>query len=228
VTKRNKRPDVDEADVRRRITEGESRASIARSYGMSASSLSHYCRVRNIAPAVGNLPHSERQAMPDDLDVRKLIASPGLLFGADGIVYSTETDPPLARSPRMTAMGMVRMIWRGRQINVTRLMCEAWHGPPPPGTIARRLNGDPTDLRPQNLEWAEPIGKHVSSPDFVRAWQSSESVTEVADRLGLSRAQCHARSLSLRENGVPLRELVVERHDYDELATLARELSPDA
>lgn len=228
AAKRNRRPDVDEADVRRRIADGESRASIARSYGMSSSSLSHYCRVRGIGPAAGNLQHEDRQPMPDDLDVRTLPEYPELLFGSDGIIYSTLTDPPLARSPRVGGSNQaLRMIVGGRQVNCTRLMCEAWHGPPPPGGVAHRLNGQPDDIRPENLQWLDARHRQVSGTEFVRAWQMSESVAEVADRLGLTDTTCRLRADRLREHGVPLRELTTGRNNYDDLAALARELAPD-
>lgn len=43
----------------------------------------------------------------------------------------------------------------------------------------------------------------VSHEDFIRAWQISESVIEVAERTGLTRAGCYHRASYLRKNGVP-------------------------
>lgn len=166
--------------------------------------------------------------MPDDLDVRTLPEYPELLFGADGVIYSTLTDPPLARSPRVCGSNQtLRMIVGGRQVNCTRMMCEAWHGPPPPGGVANRINGQPDDIRPENLQWLDASNRQVSGTEFVRAWQASGSVAEVADRLGLTAATCRLRAGRLREHGVPLRELTTSRNDYGDLAALARELAPE-
>lgn len=215
----------DKPEIQRLLDSGETRASIARIYGMAASQVTRYCQRHGIAPAGFRVAEADRPTMPADLDVRTLDSCPGLLFGRDGIVYSDSTDPPRARSPKVeTSRQQLRLIHRGKQINVTRLACEAWHGPPPEGAVAIRINGDPEDIRPENLEWRQR-GPHVSGREFVEAWQTSISVAEVADRLGISPSAAMSRAEHLRENGVPLRELVVPRDGYDDLAELARELA---
>lgn len=43
-----------------------------------------------------------------------------------------------------------------RYTTVHRLVCEAYHGPPPhEGAMVRHLNGNPTDNRPENLAWGD-------------------------------------------------------------------------
>jgi DNA-binding transcriptional regulator GbsR (MarR family) len=46
----------------------------------------------------------------------------------------------------------------------------------------------------------------VDSEEFVRAWQTSESVSEVSDRLGLSKLSASVKASHLRSAGVPLKK----------------------
>lgn len=58
--------------------------------------------------------------------------------------------------------------------------------------IARQI-----DKRGRSLEWVR----------FVRAWQDSDTVAEVAQKMGFSRAAAHARAATARKNGVPLKTM---------------------
>lgn len=51
-----------------------------------------------------------------------------------------------------------------RDAYVHRLVCEAFHGPCPPGLQCRHLNGNRSDNRPTNVEWAS---KAVNEADKV-------------------------------------------------------------
>jgi biotin operon repressor len=46
----------------------------------------------------------------------------------------------------------------------------------------------------------------VDSEDFVRAWQMSESVAEVADKMGMSKLGASVKASHLRRAGVPLKK----------------------
>lgn len=56
--------------------------------------------------------------------------------------------------------------------------------------------------------------------DFVRAWQSSQSTSEVARKLGCQIASVSRRACLYRKNGVPLKSFT-RRKDYSDLAALA-------
>lgn len=59
---------------------------------------------------------------------------------------------------------------RTKNAKVHRLMCRAFHGPPPsPGHLAAHENGDPGDNRPDNIYWATPA---QNSADMVRHGRS--------------------------------------------------------
>ncbi len=45
----------------------------------------------------------------------------------------------------------------------------------------------------------------ISAEEFVRLWQTSESLQACADAAGLSMQQCRCRAGSYRKKGVPLR-----------------------
>lgn len=46
----------------------------------------------------------------------------------------------------------------------------------------------------------------VTPEEFVQAWQTSESLDEVAKRLGLYRSLCYSRAAHYRRKGVALKE----------------------
>lgn len=61
-------------------------------------------------------------------------------------------SPDLVKGYRRVTM------YSGGRVRVTvhRLVCEAWHGPPPPGALACHRNDEPLDNRPENLHWGTP------------------------------------------------------------------------
>lgn len=42
---------------------------------------------------------------------------------------------------------------RPKNVLVSRLVCETFHGPPPPAAVCMHLNDIPNDNRPENLQW---------------------------------------------------------------------------
>ena len=70
---------------------------------------------------------------------------------------------------------------------------------------------------------------HATPREFVKAWQESSYVREVARKVGSTKAACSRRAYRYRQMGVPLKsmwDVVIEPTDWDELADYARELAP--
>jgi hypothetical protein len=67
-----------------------------------------------------------------------------------------------------------------------------------------------------------------SAEDFVRAWQTSSSIAEVARAVGGNEKSIQSRASRLRKRGVPLKYMhnggCVKPLDVAALATLAKEL----
>ena len=69
----------------------------------------------------------------------------------------------------------------------------------------------------------------VSPREFIKAWQESDSVAEVAQKVRGKKNAVRVRACRYRKLGIPLREFppqVVEPTDWEELARYAAELSP--
>ncbi len=69
----------------------------------------------------------------------------------------------------------------------------------------------------------------VPPKEFVRVWQTSKTVAEVAQRLRAKKGTCRVRAFRYRKMGVPLKvypPVEVELPDWDELADYAAELLP--
>lgn len=70
---------------------------------------------------------------------------------------------------------------------------------------------------------------HATPREFVKAWQESSYVREVARKVGSTKAACSRRAHRYRQMGVPLKsmwDVVIEPTDWDDLAQYARELAP--
>jgi hypothetical protein len=70
----------------------------------------------------------------------------------------------------------------------------------------------------------------TSAREFVRIWQSSASIAEVAKKVGRSKNACRVRAFRYREYyGVPLKyfpPIELEEIDWGELAEYAEQLQP--
>ena len=70
----------------------------------------------------------------------------------------------------------------------------------------------------------------VSAREFIRVWQTSSSVAEVAQKVRRKKNTCRVRAFRYRRQGVPLKEfppVEVELPDWDELAEYAESLLPE-
>ena len=67
--------------------------------------------------------------------------------------------------------------------------------------------------------------------EFVKAWQESSYVREVAKKVGSTKSACSRRATRYRRMGVPLKNMDGMDYyfptDWDELAEYARELAPE-
>lgn len=101
--------------------------------------------------------------------------------------------------------------WNGRRRTreVAPLICEAFHGPRPPGTEVSHINGVVTDNRAENLRWEthkqnlarkKQHGTHDSGFDnsravltphtkqeLIRLRQQGQTMHQIANTLGVSR-----------------------------------------
>jgi hypothetical protein len=71
---------------------------------------------------------------------------------------------------------------------------------------------------------------HATPSEFVKAWQESSYVREVARKVGSTKSACSRRATRYRHMGVPLKfmwDVPSEPTNWDELADYARELAPE-
>lgn len=73
-----------------------------------------------------------------------------------------------------------------------------------------------------------PVPITVSPREFIRAWQGSSSVAEVAQKVRSKKNAVRVRAYRYRKLGIPLKvfpEVEIEPTDWDELARYAAELA---
>lgn len=71
--------------------------------------------------------------------------------------------------------------------------------------------------------------RSVSPEEFVRAWQTSDSLAQVAERTGLKLETARARGRRFRKRGIPLKRFGGQGRpatDWEALKKLAEELGP--
>jgi hypothetical protein len=72
-------------------------------------------------------------------------------------------------------------------------------------------------------EETEGRGKAISPELFIKTWQKSTTLSEVAEALGLDRRNVLARGYLYRHKGVPLKRLRTKAsYNWEELAELAK------
>lgn len=157
--------------------------------------------------------------MPTGLESRQVPGHPSYLVSSDGRFWTTLVDGEpaemtlrLRRSNSRTDKGTQRlriyMSQNGRVIalDAASLACEAFHGPRPTGAVVGFADGDMHNLAASNIGWQMPQIR-VPDRDFVIAWQSSHSVTEVAEKLGMSLPGVYNKAKVLRDKGVRLKHI---------------------
>lgn len=72
--------------------------------------------------------------------------------------------------------GYVISTIKGPQRKVHRLVCEAFHGPPPPGKDqVRHLDGDPSNNHPANLRWGTAKENYSDIISMGRNWNQQKT-----------------------------------------------------
>jgi len=67
--------------------------------------------------------------------------------------------------------GRYKISFRGKNYFVARLVCEAFHGPAPAGTVCMHLDENPLNNRPENLAWGTQK-ENLNAPGFIEYCKS--------------------------------------------------------
>lgn len=194
---------------------GMSCSEIADATGKSVSAVAQWLRKQGLAPhGVGNVPHDDRPAMPEGEPVRIHPLFPAYLIGADGVVYSTHTDPPRRITPNESNRWRVKLTRKdGKSVYCVPavLVAESWIGARPDGYLISYADGDPKNIHADNLAW-RPVNAKIDPRDFVAAWQRSGNIVEVCERLASTYPTVKKIAELMTAKGVRLKEM---RHEID-------------
>jgi hypothetical protein len=84
-----------------------------------------------------------------------------------GYEEKTATGRPDVRKRRILRVSRLKKTFK-----IARLVCEAFHGPPPPGKpVTIHIDEDPSNNRPENLRWGTQK-ENLNMPKYL-AWRSS-------------------------------------------------------
>lgn len=99
----------------------------------------------------------------ETVEYRTLARFPGRTFGSDGSIWSLYNGRHVgvewrrvygsSTSDGYRVINLGRGSGRGKRQYVHSLICEAFHGPRPPGMECRHLDDDGENNRPDNLAW---------------------------------------------------------------------------
>ena len=117
---------------------------------ITASSLGRVC----IAPAQAKMPHG------------------GLRWYNPKPTYGYEEKTATGR-PGVPKRRILRVARLRQTFKIARLVCEAFHGPPPfERAVTIHIDEDPSNNRPENLKWGTQK-ENLNMPKF-KAWQKSD------------------------------------------------------
>lgn len=173
--------------------------------------------------------------LPSELEIRQVPGHPSYLVSSDGRFWTTlvEGEPAemtlrLRRSTTRNDKGAQRLrlylSQNGRviAIDAASLACEAFHGARPVGAVVGFADGNQHNLDRSNIGWQMPSIR-IHDRDFVLAWQASYSITEVAEKLGISVPGVYSKAKVLVDKGVRLKHISgKEDVSVDELNDLIR------
>lgn len=115
---------------------------------------------------------------------------------------------PVALGPALNNKGYRRWVavdgLRRRSINVSVAVCEAFHGPRPPGMVVRHLNNIRTDDRAGNLRWGTPLENvhdEIEAGTFARGERNGMAKLS-AEVIGQIRASTDSNAILSARYGV--------------------------
>lgn len=110
--------------------------------------------------------------------------------------------PKMLRLHACSSYPKTILLFNGKRFHALshRMVCRAFHGPPPPGKgLVRHLNDDPLDSRAENLAWGDPaenaqdawrntrrVGAKVSPNAARMIARSSKSAREIESLIGVN------------------------------------------
>lgn len=159
-----------------------------------------------------------RRMEPMEGEVRPVPSWPGYFATDKGIIIGRR-GKPLSAFQRDDGYLQVKLSNGGlrRSASVHRLICEAFHGPPPDGHEVAHNNGVRSDNRPQNLRWATrednraditAHGNLLFGERHPRARLTQKQVDEIRRRYAAARGRKYVkrgvRTQLVEEFGVPL------------------------
>jgi len=68
--------------------------------------------------------------------------------------------------PQHSDNGRLLVTVRSKRHKISRLVCEAFHGPPFPGAVCMHINDVPSDNRAENLRWGTQR-ENLNAPAFI-------------------------------------------------------------
>lgn len=180
----------------------------------------------------GNIARDDRTYATEEIEIREIPSAPGYGVSDDGRVWSLKSNPPYMMTPKINnsrhgqPLLRVRLSVNGRVSDryIAQLVAEVWLPPRPLAAVLGYRDDDRANVVADNLVWLESAKTiHVPDSEFVTVWQTSHTMQEATDRLGISVAAAYVRSCNFRKKGVPLKFLGHKDISLDELIRLAEE-----
>ena len=115
---------------------------------------------------------------------------------ADGRVWSAESGAFLGPAPYVHL--------HGKGVYLATVVATAFLGPKPPHHSLVYLDGDRSNVRLDNLQWAPTAGRSIGrnvDAEVKALWEAGHSVNAIADDLGVTR---HKVNAALRRLGLGL------------------------
>lgn len=92
--------------------------------------------------------------------------------GGERIYKTSWSRGTVTKSSKTARHKYYGLVYKGRNYKVHRLICEAFHGPPPtPRSVVIHLDEDATNNRPENLRWGTQK-ENLNMPKFIEYCRS--------------------------------------------------------
>lgn len=118
-------------------------------------------------------------------------------------VFVSEEGRVFVEPPASPSAGGYLMVHISSRLRYRRhvLVLETYHGPRPAGFVARHLNGNPTDDRPENLAWGTQAGNLA---DMVHHGRSVRGRKQHSNKLSEQEVLAIKRRRAAGESGKAL------------------------